>query len=446
MYRKGSDIKYTRSSLTDVNLRDTTSKSLQIIDCDWENVSFVDCYLSNVIFHNVKAKNVHFCSVDFRSMRITGLKVIGVVFQDISIEQIVINSAMLTHVSGKLAMLKLLVTNNADCLLTRARHIHAGASADKGLTDHNLQVRVRAQVLLTTRRTKDLLDLPSRILDKIMVHLYHKEEVWLYDRPTTCNEKMPDQTNYKTADHSRTTYEAYSGDRTKQGLSVMPERKSLEICVQFIRVNRRCFDMAVKHVYDRRFCFANSVESCLAFLHDHRREPYRVSRLEVTYVPQTNSRYSDPGTLPASWRRLFKGLVHERADLGELTLALHDNFWSSAPWRRGAGVISWTPSVDMVFDRSVPLNDYIRKEDEDGNRFWENGHEPNFLTHVARLSRVGVEIRACGTEDAEKVEFCQALRERIQGKMDDRPRLAEARSGTCKERRLECCCYYYKRR
>ena len=443
--RETPTITYTRSTLTDVYFNKSKLKNVKVIDCNWTDVTFVNCRLAGVTFSNVKMHSVRFYNVDFRRVQMIRATVMGVIWQDMVIRYWVSSPTILGIEP---------LESDSDgvpqwcCSTALSRTITSYRPASvqnrnerdvKALNGMDLCVIEPDPWEATT-----LLDLPRPILERIMSAIYHQDDVYMHERLVIKKPgvKLPGQTTYKLHSNSkssssaRATYQAH--------LAQVDAKLSILSCLLY--VNRACFDLAVKHIYDRRFCFYDNADSCIAFLHDHRREPYRISKLEIQYVPQTHSWRSYPWTLPASWRRLFNVLVHERPDLEQLVLKIHDDFWDVAPWRSNTDKDAATADylkrrVDAVW-AWIPENDYSWVEDRFGEVSCYCDQRLHFLQHVARLSGVAFNIRGCEGKDAPKAGFLNALRKHIQEKMDCRPRLAKARYGTCVERQLESCCYY----
>ncbi|KAK4541665.1 hypothetical protein LTR36_007809 [Oleoguttula mirabilis] len=431
--RAPSSIKYLRSTLTDVAFNDSTHKNVNLVDCEWQDVVFVNCTLVDVTFSKVKLRGVRFYNVDFQHLRFHSLELRDAIWEDVALAQ----SSISDKSFGLPAMhsmhtLPLLLSDSHSSKATASR-LCAESSAD---AEHILQgpdgSRLRT-VIMVDRKPKSLMDLPRPILEMIMVALYHGDGIDVYDCPPVRAAALTSrQTSYRTAACSaqeRTTYVAYTSPKIVAGARTRNKASGpLNICTTALRVSKTFFALAVKPIYDRVFYFISGSEAFLAFLHDHRREAYRIPQIVLFYSPKRTT--WSPECSPRSWRLLFNVLVHEREDLQSFTLVLGHEFWDVAPWSDG---------VDAVFRWVWPVRGHI---DDDG----EDDARPNVLHHVLRLSDVSFRLASLtGQNDGpEHAAFRAALSSRIRAAMRARPRLAKARYGTCKETRLEHCCYYKK--
>ncbi|KAK5116529.1 hypothetical protein LTR85_009154 [Meristemomyces frigidus] len=420
-----SDIRYIRTTLTDVTFENTTHQDVIVTGCDWENVVFVNCKMAHVTFSNTKLRNVRLFNVDFRSVRFIRVTIDNALWQDMSVEQTLISMENLKSSERDNRSLSLLRTDSRFSKATAGRLcrlcVERSSYYKHGVGEPGS--KLLRLVKLVVVKSKNLMDLPPSVLEKIMAALYHTRRIDIHDRqPTLPTALNSEQTTYRTAACSareRTTYTAYVTD-PRSGYTA-----KLDICTTILRVSKAVFDLAVKAMYERSFCFLSGSENCLAFLHDHRRDAYRISDIELMYSPKATLWSAEPSA--RSWRLLFNVLVHEREDLQKFTLVFGDAFWEVAPWRDG---------VDAVFRWTWPTVSHFDDE--------TNDVRPNFLHHVARLSGVSFDtkpLRQCAG-DNEKRAVRIALRDRIRKDMKARPRLTKARYGCCVERRLEHCCYY----
>ncbi|KAK5135663.1 hypothetical protein LTR08_004964 [Meristemomyces frigidus] len=433
-------IRYTLSRLADNVFFDDESifENVKAKGCNWTDVVFVNCKMADVTFSNVNLHGVRFYNVDFRRMHITDVSLRATTWQDIEIKDWVVSPDVLgTQPSENLPRLH---CNTSSHSKTKATVLQTDSAACNKRDRKALDGRVLRNVELELSKPTNLLDLPQPVLEGIVSAMYHQNSVFLHEcayvRPAHLKEEdPPDRTIYWTSNPVvRSTYKAYPS--------------GLGACIKFLRVNKVCFGLAVNRVYDRIFGFSESAESCLAFLHDHRRKPYRISKLSLWYAPKLTT--SGPKTNAASWRRLFNVLVHERADLKNLDLGVREEFWKVAPWEEG---------VDAVLAWEWPLA-HSHHDDEN-----ERKPRPNFLQHVSRLSGVKFFLQCTLSEKpyiyeeesdvddeeshVDEIAFGEALQRRIEEEMNKRPRLVETRYGPCGTRcyqkRLEDCCYYKRR-
>jgi len=407
--------------------------NVKIIDCDWNDVRFVNCKMVDATFTKVQLKNVRFYNVDFQRLKVVGLDLENVVWDTLSIEQCYISRESFSSPISPCASITLPLPSTSVLSRTNAAPLWARCLSDMERDPVALDgSSLDSTVQLTTAKAKVLTDLPRTILEKIVSHLYHRKTAYIYDRPPNLliGDVMTTQTTYLQANgSSHTTYVAYSSSRTVGGLMKRPEKHAqLGLCTALLYTNRTLFEIAVERVYDRTFSFPQSVKSCLAFLHDHRMEIYRVAKLLLWYASISENRIS--ATSLADWRRLFNVQVNEREDLKEVRLVIRKGFWEVAPWKDGVGA---------VFGKWI----WPSRSSAEGDG---SDKKANFLQHVAGLSGVkfvlGHQRDDTASNAVENQAFRSVLTKRILQEMSARPKLAKGRYGSCNENRLECCCYY----
>ena len=109
----------------------------------------------------------------------------------------------------------------------------------------------------------------------------------------------------------------------------------LNFCHSFLSVSKQCYELAIAHVYDRRFHFEDKPERCLAFLKDHQAPEHKQLAIMLRYSSQTD---------PTVWRQLFEALLADKEAINELTVEISSEFWSSSIWRATCypeTLISW---------------------------------------------------------------------------------------------------------
>lgn len=296
-------------------------------------------------------------------------------------------------------------------------------------------------------RLAGLLDLPCNILQQIMGELYPREALTVCDIPSRYVPELASlQTSYLTGETTHLGQKTYVvAPRTlvfhqewlekfgSNGVNINARKGQ---CASFLRVSSACYKLAVKHLYSQQFHFGGSAQSCLAFLHDHRRTEHKLKEAFI-YLRGHDATSKAPPTNTVAWRRLFNVPVHERIDLERLVLVLGDESWDHMAWKAGA---------EAVFAQRI-LND--------SNALYNEADDPrSVLQHVARLpgrliedrfsvARIRFHLIISGPKlDPQKKAFEKALRKHIASHMAARPDLAKARYGACSEKRLEESCYW----
>ncbi|KAK4506120.1 hypothetical protein PRZ48_004085 [Zasmidium cellare] len=289
------------------------------------------------------------------------------------------------------------------------------------------------------RKVPNLLELPDKALKRILHCLFPVDQLRILEKPNYVF-LSPDsaQTTYyrkRTYFGSQTTYVAWDHNLEEKQILVQRVRlPRLGIGVSFLRVNRRCYELGIPHLYSKGLQFDSNPATCLAFLHDHQRHEHSIRHIALRIDSMSGCQ---------SWRRLFNLLVHRRSDLRSLTVKIGAEFWDTMPWQtRRFPRFKVNGGVDEV----LKWKDWCRV-----NGFNGCCGDRNFLGNVARLplkKRRGQELRVELLIDGEgkcpdRKEFGQRLRVKIDEMRKERPDLTWQVFGVCREkRRLDDTCYW----
>ncbi|KAF2771866.1 hypothetical protein EJ03DRAFT_334454 [Teratosphaeria nubilosa] len=148
-------------------------------------------------------------------------------------------------------------------------------------------------------------DLPLNVKDRIFSYFFHHEPAIIHDLPvgSIIVAAGTGQTTYETAE-GRTTYFALSTCRIRQEIHQQYQFTSYTgLATRLLQVNREWYNIGVGHLYNRTFAFAGSANSCLAFLHDHRRAACRIARCTIFLGPAASYTWQEfIEESPSKWR------------------------------------------------------------------------------------------------------------------------------------------------
>ncbi|KAF2161125.1 hypothetical protein M409DRAFT_28455 [Zasmidium cellare ATCC 36951] len=297
------DIDYRQSSVSNFRFTTTTLDSVVVENCDWQDVTFTGCNLQHVVFRNITLRNAHFADVDLRNvtMRATDLR-------DVAWSRHHLANAVLSADSFKTTpsreIVEVLILDARRRSRTRGGQI--GGNSTVAAQGGHLHGRPGLRTMrLATAPRKGLMGLPDSLLLKIAGYLLRPDSpINIIDCPPLMGPRLSktkgSQTHYSLPD--RPSPVTYITDVARLGLSP-----------SFLRVNRRLYMVGTPVLYGRRFRFRKSLQSCLAFLHDHRKWQHAIKRLTLVHpgIEEENGRV---------FKELVDVLLYTQPELRDVTV------------------------------------------------------------------------------------------------------------------------------
>ncbi|KAM3422826.1 hypothetical protein BST61_g308 [Cercospora zeina] len=325
-----NEVIYQRCFLNNVRSVDCDFQSFSVQDCDLENVTFRSCFFSNVIFEDLKLKNVTFFNVDFRSIWLKNVKWICALWDGVGLANAVVTGSDFERQleDEKRPKLVLSLRTRPTSKLSKTSILHPQrAQGAKAVQDGESEIVCQASV-------QSLLRLPDKVIDRILAHLFPRvqgERIMVGDIPVTFLQNPTSQTTYVTRSPFgfRSAPFSYHGwlcpnARRTSSNGELQQDLRLHFCLPFLGVSKQCYELGVRHIYDRRLYFDDKPERCVAFLQDHRSPEHKCLAISLRYSSQTD---------PAAWRKLFDMLLANKDAINELTVDISSEFWSSSIWR-----------------------------------------------------------------------------------------------------------------
>ncbi|KAI5367888.1 hypothetical protein Slin15195_G030220 [Septoria linicola] len=328
-----NDVFYKRCFISDVHVIDSSLQAFTIKDCDLDGVTFLNCNFSDVLMEDLKLKNVSFVNVDFRRVWLRNINWICALWDGNGLTDAFVTGYNFGRdlEDEKRPKLVLSLKTESTTKHSKTRVLHpARAKKAKAVQDGESKIVCQEARL-------GLLQLPDKVMDAILGHLFPRSSgmsahaMMVNDLPTSALRALSSQQTYKTRSpfgfvSTQFTYHGwpYPTAITSAGDAQQHETFRLGFCLPFLLVSKRCYQLAIPHIYDRRLYFDDKPERCIAFLKDHQAPEHKMLAIALRYSSQTN---------PDAWRQLLEALLNDKEAINELTVELSSEFWSSSIWR-----------------------------------------------------------------------------------------------------------------
>ncbi|PPJ51704.1 hypothetical protein CBER1_08737 [Cercospora berteroae] len=323
-----NEVIYKRCFINNVRSVDCDFQSFSVKDCDLENVTFRGCSFSNVVFEDLKLKNVTFFNVDFRNVWLKNINWICALWDGVGLANAVVTEydflRQLEDEKRPKLILSLKVRPTSKLSKTMILHPQR-AQSSRAVQDGESEIVCQESV-------QNLLRLPDKVVDRILDYLFpraHGEQIVMSDVPITALKDQNSQTSYVTRSpfgfrSAAFSYHGWPSPSASKTAGEQADHSSFHFCLPFLRVSKQCYELGIRHIYDRRLYFDDKPERCVAFLQDHQSPEHKCLAITLRYSSQTD---------PAAWRRLFDMLFDDKDAINELTVEISSEFWSSSIWR-----------------------------------------------------------------------------------------------------------------